>query len=273
MKIFDTHAHYSDGIYDEDRKELFRKMYSEGVTDITLISADIESLKKEKSIVVDYADKTGIPKFYFTVGDHPDEIPKYSPDSEEGFAHIDELNKLCKVKNHIEAVAIGEIGLDYYGDHKTEGDYKNQKEWFIAEIELAKKLNLPLVIHSRDACKDTLDMIREYAKGMAGILHCFSYEKEIAIEYIKLGFYIGVGGVVTFKNGKKLKEVVSAIPIERIVTETDAPWLTPTPYRGKRNESTYIKYVISEIANIKSIDESAAASTLYQNAIDVYNLH
>ena len=183
------------------------------------------------------------------------------------------LNKLCKVKNHIEAVAIGEIGLDYYGDHKTEGDYKNQKEWFIAEIELAKKLNLPLVIHSRDACKDTLDMMREYAKGMTGILHCFSYEKEIAIEYIKLGFYIGVGGVVTFKNGKKLKEVVSAIPIERIVTETDAPWLTPTPYRGKRNESTYIKYVISEIANIKSIDESAAASTLYQNAIDVYNLH
>ena len=164
------------------------------------------------------------------------------------------------------------IGLDYYGDHKGKEDYELQKKWFIAEINLAKKLDLPIVVHSRDACKDTLDIIKTYAKGLTGIIHCFSYEKEVALEYVDMGYCIGVGGVVTFKNGRKLKEVVEAIPIENIVAETDAPWLTPMPYRGKRNESDYIKYVIEEIAKIKNIDVETTAEVLYNNALEVYGL-
>ena len=273
IKIFDTHAHYSDAIYDNDRDELFKEMYNNGVKAITLIGASLEESKNEKAIAVKYNGNENYPKFYFTIGDHPDEVPKFSPFSEEGKKYLIELEGLTKVDGKVKAVAIGEIGLDYYGNFKTERDYKNQIEWFIAEINLAKNLGLPIVVHSREACKDTYDIIREHANGMKGIIHCFSYEKEVALNYIDMGFHIGVGGVVTFKNGRKLKEVVESIPLESIVTETDAPWLSPVPYRGKRNESTYIRYVIEEIARIKSINIDDLSEILYNNALNVYNLH
>lgn len=273
IKIFDTHAHYSDTIYDVDRDDLFKKMYNNGVMSVTLIGASLEESKNEKELAIKYGDVNGVPKFYFTVGDHPDEIPKYSPDSDEGVKYLSELENVCKIDAKVSAIAIGEIGLDYHGDFKTEEDYKNQAKWFIAEIDLAKKLGLPIVVHSRDACEDTFNIVKEHMKGMKGIIHCFSYEKEIAIEYVKLGFHIGVGGVVTFKNGRKLKEVVENIPIEMIVTETDAPWLSPTPHRGERNDSSHIKYVIEEIARLKGMDVEKAADILYNNALDVYNLH
>lgn len=273
IKIFDTHAHYDDSIYDEDREELFKKMYKEGVSDIALIGASLDNSEKEKQIAKKYNNDTDMPKFYYVVGDHPDEIPKFSPDSEEGIDYLKKLEALCyNDNNKLEAIAIGEIGLDYYGDKKTIEDYELQKKWFIAEINLAKKLDLPIVVHSRDACKDTLDVIKSYAKDLTGIIHCFSYEKEVALEYVDMGYCIGVGGVVTFKNGRKLKEVVEAIPIENIVAETDAPWLTPMPYRGKRNESDYIKYVIEEIAKIKKLDVETTAEVLYNNALEVYGL-
>lgn len=273
IKIFDTHAHYDDSIYDEDREELFKKMHKEGVSDIALIGASLDNSEKEKQIAKKYNNVSDMPKFYYVVGDHPDEIPKFSPDSEEGINYLKKLESLCyNDDNKLEAIAIGEIGLDYYGDHKGKEDYELQKQWFIAEINLAKKLDLPIVVHSRDACKDTLDIIKTYAKGLTGIIHCFSYEKEVAIEYVDMGYCIGVGGVVTFKNGRKLKEVVEAIPIENIVAETDAPWLTPMPFRGKRNESDYIKYVIEEIAKIKNIDIETTAEVLYNNALEVYGL-
>ena len=273
IKIFDTHAHYDDSIYDEDREELFKKMYKEGVSDIALIGASLDNSEKEKQIAKKYNNVSDMPKFYYVVGDHPDEIPKFYPDSEEGIKYLKKLESICyNDDNRLEAIAIGEIGLDYYGDHKSKEDYELQKKWFIAEINLAKKLDLPIVVHSRDACKDTLDIIKSYAKGLTGIIHCFSYEKEVALEYVDMGYCIGVGGVVTFKNGRKLKEVVEAIPIENIVTETDAPWLTPMPYRGKRNESDYIKYVIEEIAKIKNIDIETTAEVLYNNALEVYGL-
>lgn len=273
IKIFDTHAHYSDAIYDSDRDKLFEEMFSNGVKAITLIGASLEESKNEKAIALRYSGKENIPTLYFTIGDHPDEIPKFSPESEEGKKHLTEIVELTKVDDKVKAVAIGEIGLDYYGDFKTDKDYINQADWFIAEIKIARELGLPIVVHSRDACKDTYDIVKEYAKGMKGIIHCFSYEKETALDYIDLGFHIGIGGVVTFKNGRKLKEVVEAIPLESMVTETDAPWLSPVPYRGKRNESTYVKYVIEEIAKIKKICVEDLAEILYNNALDVYNLH
>ena len=273
IKIFDTHAHYSDEIYDLDREELFHKMYADGVMAVTLIGADLQNSKNEKEVAIKYRSVENVPKFYYTIGDHPDEIPKFAPESEQGCKYLKELEELCMVDGKIDVIAIGEIGLDRHGDFKTEEDYINQAKWFITEIELAKKLNLPIVVHSRDACKDTFDIVKEHAKGMQGIIHCFSYEKETAIDYVKLGFHIGVGGVVTFKNGRKLREVVESIQIESIVTETDAPWLSPDPYRGKRNESSRIKYVIEEIAKIKNMGVEDAANILYNNALDVYNLH
>lgn len=273
IKIFDTHAHYSDPIYDKDREDLFRKMYTEGVDAVTLIGASLEESKKEKEIAITYNKFEGMPHFYFTIGDHPDEIPKFDPQSDLGIKYLLELENLLKIDDKISAVAVGEIGLDYHGDFKTEEDYLNQKKWFIAEINLAKKLSLPIVVHSRDACMDTFDMIKEHAKGMQGIIHCFSYEKEIAMKYVDLGFHIGIGGVVTFKNGRKLKEVAEIVPIDMIVTETDAPWLAPTPHRGDRNESTYIKYVLEEIARIKKMNIDDVSQILYNNALQVYNLH
>ena len=273
IKIFDTHAHYSDSIYDADREELFNKMLTEGVSDIVLIGAGIDESIKEKELVEKYSNNDKFPKLYYTIGDHPDEIPKFSPDSSEGVEYLTKLEELCKNKDgKITTLAIGEIGLDYHGDFKNEDDYKNQAKWFIEEINLAKKFDLPLVIHSRDACKDTLDIMKTYAKNMSAIIHCFSYEKEIALEYEKLGFHIGIGGTVTFKNGRKVKEVVEALELESIVTETDAPWLAPTPYRGKRNQSDYIKLVIEEIARIRNIDVETLAEVLYNNALEIYGL-
>ena len=272
MRIFDTHAHYSDEKYDIDRLDLFKKMYAEGVDSVALIGASKIESGKEKEISIKYNGIEQIPKFYYTVGDHPDEIIKASPDSSEGVSYLDELRQLALVNGKVSSIAIGEIGLDYHGDFKTEWDYENQKRWFIAEIELARSLNLPIVVHSRDACKDTLDIIKNYARDLIGIIHCFSYEKEIAEEYIKLGYYIGIGGTVTFKNARKTKEVVETISLDKIVTETDAPWLAPTPHRGERNESSYIKYVIEEIARIKGEEIEKIVDVLYNNALMVYNL-
>lgn len=273
IKMFDTHAHYNDEIYNDDRKKVFSDMYANGVTHVTLIGASLKDSKSEKEIVNKYKSISNIPTLYYTIGDHPDEIPKFTPYSVEGVSYLNELELLCKDESgKVDAIAIGEIGMDYHGDFKTEEDFKNQERWFIAEIELAKKLNLPIVIHSRDACQITYDIVKQHASGVGGIVHCFSYEKEIAKEYIKLGFHIGIGGTVTFKNGRKVKEVVENIPIESIVTETDAPWLAPTPFRGKRNQSAYISYVIEEIARLKNMDIEKAADILYNNAFNVYKI-
>lgn len=271
-KIFDTHAHYSDEKYNSDRIELFEHLLSVGVDRITLIGSNYLESKKEKELAINSNLIQNVPKFYFAVGDHPDDILKCSPESDEGVKYLEKIKELAYVDGKLEAIAIGEIGLDYHGDFKTIEDFNNQKRWFIAEMELARKLGLPIVVHSRDACEDTLNLVKEYGKNLTGIIHCFSYEKEIAKEYTKLGFHIGIGGTVTFKNARKVKEVVKAIDIENIVTETDAPYLAPMPYRGERNESGYIKYVIEEIANIKAKDAFSISEILYKNAMDVYNI-
>lgn len=273
LKIFDTHAHYTDAKYDVDRESLFKKMYIEGVDKITLIGPNFDESKAEKALAYKYNGMSNMPHFYYTIGDHPDEIINELPESDVGVKHLGEMEALCKDNGeNVSAVAIGEVGLDYFGDFKIADTYNHQKEWFIAYINLAKKLNLPIVVHSRDACEDTMKILKEYGKGLNGIIHCFSYEKEIALEYIKMGFHIGIGGVVTFKNARKLKEVAKEIPIESIVTETDCPWMAPTPHRGERNESTYIKFVIEEIGKIRNVDLESLSGILYNNAMQVYNL-
>lgn len=252
--IFDTHAHYDDDQFNEDRDELLASMQENGVGTIVNVGASLEGCQDAMALAKKY------PFVYAAVGVHPDHAGELNA---ETFA---ELEKWCQEEK---VVAVGEIGLDYHWD---EYPREVQKEWFIRQLELARKLNLPVNIHSRDAAEDTFQIMKEHANGLKGIIHCFSGSKELAVEYVKLGFHIGVGGVVTFKNGKKLKQVVEAIPLTSIVLETDCPYLAPEPNRGKRNNSIYIKYVAEEIARLKDVTCEEVLAQTEANAREVYGL-
>lgn len=250
--IFDTHAHYDDGQFDDDREELLRSMPENGVGTIVNVSASYVSCERVVNMVKNY------PFMYAAVGIHPDEVGDLN---EASFARMKELFRRDKV------VAVGEIGLDYYWDKET---HDLQKEWFIRQLELAGELNLPVLIHSREAAADTMEIMKEYAGGLKGVIHCYSYSKEMAGEYVKMGFYIGVGGVVTFKNARKLKETVEEIPLEAILLETDCPYLAPEPFRGKRNNSAYIRYVAEEIAKLKGLTCEEVIRQTEKNARELY---
>ena len=252
--LFDTHAHYDDERFDEDRDTLLASMPENNVGLILNPGCDVESSRN----AVSYANK--YPFVYAAVGIHPDEVGSLN---EETFAQMKELFKEEKV------VAVGEIGLDYYWDNEPR---EVQKKWFIRQLELARELDLPVLIHSREAAADTMEIMKEHAKGLSGVIHCYSYSKEMAQEYIKMGFYIGVGGVVTFKNAKKLKEVVENIPLTSIVLETDCPYMAPEPNRGKRNNSAYIRYVAEKIAELKGITYEEVVEQTEKNARDMYRL-
>ncbi|MDE6957213.1 MAG: TatD family hydrolase [Lachnospiraceae bacterium] len=252
--IFDTHTHYDAEQFDNDRVELLSSMREHNVGFILNVGATLDGCKSS----VEFARK--YPFMYAAVGVHPDEVGALN---DETFAWMEEL--LLDEK----AVAVGEIGLDYYWDNEPR---EVQKEWFIRQLALARKHDLPVCIHSRDAAEDTLNVMREYAKGLQGVIHCFSYSPEIAKEYVKNGFYIGVGGVVTFKNGKKMKEVVKATPIERILLETDCPYLAPEPYRGKRNSSIYLDRVAQEIGQLKGMTANEVIEVTEQNAKTLFGI-
>lgn len=252
--IFETHAHYDDEQFDLDREELLSSMPEQGVGTIVNVSATYESCERVVELVKRYSF------MYAAVGIHPDEVGSLN---EERFQQMKELCKQEKV------VAVGEIGLDYYWDNES---HDVQKEWFVRQLDLARELNLPVLIHSREAAADTMEIMKEHGQGLRGVIHCYSYSKEQAKEYVKMGYYIGVGGVVTFKNARKLKETVEEIPLTSIVLETDCPYLAPVPFRGKRNNSSYIKYVAEEIAEIKGISYEAVVEQTEKNARDLYNL-
>ena len=255
--IFESHAHYDDSKFDDDREELLSTMQENGIEKIINIGCSIESCKSTLELTKQY------PFVYGAMGIHPSDIGDLNEDT---FLWLREQVKKEKV------VAVGEIGLDYYWD-KEEEVQKNQRIWFRRQLELAKESNLPVIIHSRDAAADTMEIMKEaYVQGIKGVIHCFSYSKEQAQEYVKMGYYIGVGGVVTFKNGKKLKSVVEAIPLTSIVLETDCPYLAPEPNRGKRNESAYIQYVAEEIARLKGISVEEVLTQTEINAKQVYQL-
>ena len=252
--IFETHAHYDDEQFDEDRRELLESMAAGGVGTIVNVSATYESCQKVVDMVREY------PFMYAAVGVHPDNVGSLN---EETFASMKELFRKDKV------VAVGEIGLDYYWDNES---HETQKEWFVRQLDLARELDLPVLIHSRDAAADTMQIMKEHAQGLKGVTHCYSYSMEMAKEYVKMGFYIGVGGVVTFKNGRRLKETVEAIPLESILLETDCPYLAPEPFRGKRNNSMYIKYVAEEIARLKGTTYEEVVAQTEENARKMYRL-
>lgn len=252
--IFDTHAHYDDKQFDTDRDELLSSLPGLGVGTIVNVGASLEGCKR----VIELAKKYSY--IYAAVGVHPDEVGELN---DETFVMLEDWCHEEKV------VAVGEIGLDYYWDEEPRAV---QKDWFIKQLKLARKVNLPVNIHSRDAAEDTFQIMKEHAQGLQGIIHCYSGSKEMAAEYVKLGFHIGVGGVVTFKNGRKLKQVVEEIPLEAIVLETDCPYLAPEPYRGKRNNSAYIKYVAEEIARLKGTTFDEVIKQTELNAKKVYGL-
>lgn len=253
--IFDTHAHYDDPVYEKDREELFEAMRAEGVGMITDIGADIASTKKAAELSNTYEF------VYAAAGVHPSEV--YSLEE----ADMDFLLEMAK---NPKVVAIGEIGLDY---HYEDTVREVQKKWFIRQLELAKEVKLPVVIHSRDAAQDALDIMKDiHAEDIGGVIHCFSYGWEMAKIYLDMGFYLGIGGVVTFKNAKKLKEVVQRAPMERLVLETDAPYLAPEPYRGKRNASHYLKYVAEEIAALRSMALDEVIHITEENGKQMYRI-
>jgi TatD DNase family protein len=201
------------------------------------------------------------PFIYGAMGVHPSETAELN---EENFKWLKEQCSLEKV------VAVGEIGLDYYW---KEPEPAVQKKWFERQLLMAKEVKLPVIIHSRDAAKDTLDMMQSlHAEEAGGVIHCFSYTKEMAREYLDMDFYFGIGGVVTFKNSKKLKEAVAYIPLEKIVLETDSPYLAPEPNRGKRNSSLNLPYVAKEIAAIKGIDYDEVLAVTHENAGRLFSI-
>lgn len=247
--IFESHAHYDDEAFKEDRETLLAAMQENGIGTILNVGASIASTQSTIALTEQY------PFLYGAAGVHPSETAELNED------------KLCWLEQQCrreKIVAVGEIGLDY---HWPEPDRALQKYWFEKQLELAARVNLPLIIHSREAAKDTLDIMKaHHTQDSRGVIHCFSYTKEIAQEYIAMGYYIGIGGVITFSNAKKLKEAAAAIPIEKILLETDCPYLAPVPNRGKRNSSLNLPYIAQEIAQIKGINREEVVSITYENA-------
>jgi TatD DNase family protein len=257
-KIFDTHAHYDDEKFDADREELLNRLVQEeGVGCIVNAAASLKSTESALALAKRY------PFIYATAGVHPDDTKELTA---ENFQWLTDL-----AKSEEKIVAIGEIGLDYYWDSSPR---ETQKYWFDEQMGMAQEIGLPVVIHSREAAKDTLDMVKAAGgKDMKMDMHCFSYTPEIAREYLDMGHYLGIGGVVTFKNGRKLKDVVEYMPLDRILLETDAPYLTPEPYRGKRNHSGLIAYVVDEIARIKQVSREEVLEVTWNNAIEFYGVN
>ncbi len=251
--IFESHAHYDDTAFDADREEILNQCREQGIETIINVSASLDSVKSTLALAEKY------PFIYGAVGIHPDETGELS---EEAFAW------LCGQCRHPKAVAVGEIGLDYYWDKEK---HELQKYWFRRQMELAKELGLPIIVHSREAAADTLEAVRAaHSPKLRGVIHCFSYGPELAGEYLDMGYYIGIGGVVTFKNAKKLKEVVKMLPLERILLETDCPYLAPEPNRGKRNTSLNLPYIAEAIGQLKGIETKEVIRVTNENAKTLY---
>ena len=255
MMIFDTHAQYDDDRFAPDRGELLSGMNGNGIGRIINVGASFEGCKNSLTLAQEHDF------IYAALGVHPSDIADLTEESCEWIRqHLSEPK----------VVAVGEIGLDYYWDKEPEVQAR-QREWFRYQLQLAKESALPVSIHSREAAADTMEIMKEAAAdGIPGVIHCYSYSKEQALEYVDMGYYIGVGGVVTFKNARKLKETVEAIPLERILLETDCPYMAPEPNRGKRNSSLYLTYVADAIAGLKGVTPEEVKTVTYENALRLF---
>lgn len=255
--IFETHAHYDDEQFNNDRDLLIQNLLSGKICTIINVGASIEGTKASVELAEQYE------QVYAAAGVHPSEIEELN---EETFAW------LRKQTEHKKVVAVGEIGLDYYWEKKPDAQAR-QREWFERQMELARDCGLPVIIHSREAAGDTVKIMQKvHAEEIPGVVHCYSYSAQLADEFVNMGYYIGVGGVVTFKNAKKLKETVQKIPLSKILLETDAPYMAPEPYRGKRNQSGYLSFVAEKIAEIKGISAEEVEETTRNNAKELFRV-
>ncbi|MGN0484997.1 MAG: TatD family hydrolase [Lachnospiraceae bacterium] len=249
--IFETHAHYEDEKFDADRDELLRGMREHGIEYVINVGSDLLTSEKSIKLAEQY------PHVYAAVGVHPSDLGCLDEDG------MDWLTVQCR---NPKVAAVGEIGLDYYWD-KEPAVQENQRIWFARQMQVAEMQNLPVIIHSRDAAEDTLQLMKElHAENIPGVIHCYSYSVEMAQEFLKMGYYIGIGGVLTFKNAKKLKEVAKMLPLDRILLETDCPYMAPEPHRGERNCSYYIPHVVSVLSQIKEIPEEEIIEQTNRNA-------
>lgn len=251
QNIFDTHAHYDDEKFDGDRDEIIKKIFSSGVCGVINCGCDIESSRKSIELCKKYES------FFCAVGIHP----HIAEDERYRLQEIFDLFPYEKI------VAIGEIGLDYHYDF-SERDI--QKEVFEKQLVYACNADLPVIVHSREATADTLELLKRYKPK--GVVHCFTGSVETAKEILSLGMYLGIGGAITFKNAVKPVEAVKYIPLERMLLETDCPYMSPVPYRGKRNDSSLIEYTARKIAEIKNIDVQTVADVTKNNAKLLFGL-
>ena len=254
MKFFDSHAHYNDEKFNEDRDNLIKDIYNEKITRIINAGYSLESSKTAVEIAEKYDFMNAI------VGISPNDIQNFR---ENDLIEIEKLAKLKKV------VAIGEIGLDYYWNKENK---EIQKHIFISQINIANKLELPIVIHTREAIYDTLEILKNNNCKKKGVFHCCPLNVDLVREGLKLGFYISFAGPVTFKNSKNAEEIIKMVPLEKILIETDSPYLSPEPLRGRRNDSRNVKYIAQKIADVKGIELEEIANITYQNAKNIFNV-
>lgn len=252
--LVDTHAHLDSAEFKGDLEEVISRSLAVGVNTIVTVGTDLESSHQAILLAEQY------PSVYATVGIHPHEAAQAKPD---------DLVELWRLSKREKVVAIGEIGLDFY---RNLSPAKVQEEIFVAQLELAQKVNKPVVIHDRQAHRETMSILREKARGLRGVLHCFSGDLEMAQQATKIGFSISVAGPVTFQNARRLQALVCELPLEHLLIETDCPYLAPHPYRGQRNEPAYVRFVAARIAALKAIPLEQVAQVTTENAQRLFAL-
>ena len=257
MKLFDSHAHLDDEKFDEDRDTIIEEIHKSDVEKFVSAGYSLEGSKK----AIELSQKYDF--IYATVGISPNDIPQTK---EELWKMLEEIENLGKTKK---VVAIGEIGLDYYWNKDNK---ELQKEAFKEQIKIANRLDLPIVIHTREAVMDTLQILKENTVNKKGIFHCCPLNRELVKEALKLDFYISFAGPITFKNSKNAEEIVNMVPLDKILIETDSPYLAPEPKRGTRNDSRNLEFVINKIAEVKKIDSEDVANKTFENALKIFQI-
>lgn len=253
--LFDSHAHIDDEKFkDETIEDIIARAQKNDVGHIMNVGACMISSERSVQLAANYE------AIYAMVGVHPEEIEKIG---KRDYDQLAEWTQQPKV------VGIGEIGLDYYWNPETK---EEQQKVFIRQLDVARQMHMPVCIHDRDAHGDMMKILKSEGKGLVGVLHCFSGSMEMAKELIKMGWYLGVDGPVTFKNAAKLPEIMAEVPLERILVETDSPYLTPVPLRGKRNEPAYVRHVAEYVANLRKIEYEAFAKATTQNVCDLFQI-
>lgn len=261
MKLFDSHAHYNDEKFDEDRKQVIQSVYASGVTRLVNAGYSLESSKIGLEIAKEY-------DWIYTIsGISPNDIPESEEKLEEQLKELERF--IIENIEFKKILAIGEIGLDYYWNKEN---IKLQKQAFIKQIKIANKLNLPIVIHTREAIMDTIEILKKYEVHKKGVFHCCPLNRELVKEALKLGFYISFAGPITFKNSKNANEIIDIVPMDKILIETDSPYLSPEPNRGKRNDSRNVKFVAQKISEVKKMDLKEIAEITYENASRIFEI-